>query len=218
VADCDDDCDECRAAGRTCWGSGGGRASTRNTASHVATSQGHWTVMYGRHHWLLGLRRRATSQGTTESHRYVGYIPTVSWTKATSALSWDRVPTLNDKTHIVVPLLNTTKQLRIHCMLHEAPPPHIVMTISVFCLSVCLFICHRHRQFLWHFPLPPKWKIHFCLASSLWEKITKFRELIWYCVNVYLNDKYRQLLMKLWNKIINVIWRSARNGHRAPLQ
>ena len=70
----DDDCDY-RAAGRAGRGAGRSRAATRYTAGDVAASEGDRTLMYGRHHRLLGLRRRTTGQRTAESHRY---LPRVS--------------------------------------------------------------------------------------------------------------------------------------------
>jgi len=60
-----------RVAGRASRGSGRGRAAARHSTGDVVACQSHRAVVYRRHHWLLRLRRRTTSQGAAESHRSV---------------------------------------------------------------------------------------------------------------------------------------------------
>jgi len=63
--------DCCRVAGRAGGGAGGVGAAARHAARHVAASHRHRALVHGRHHRILGLRRRTTGQGPAESHRYV---------------------------------------------------------------------------------------------------------------------------------------------------
>ena len=63
--------DCCRVAGRAGGGAGGVGAAARHAARHVAAGHRHRALVHGRHHRILGLRRRTTGQGPAESHRYV---------------------------------------------------------------------------------------------------------------------------------------------------
>jgi len=58
-----------RAARRACRGAGGSWTTAWHTAGDVAASQSDGTIVYGRNHRLLGVRRRTTSQGAAKSNR-----------------------------------------------------------------------------------------------------------------------------------------------------